>query len=102
MFDLPWHCGVPDLAWLSHYLCSRPDATLQSIVYKTVPGLYRDEMQRRRHFYADKLDTGECRHGAQHSELNIAMFDRHWESTEEVVVFGNPDTFVWLIHMFCV
>ncbi|XP_037090205.1 polycomb group protein Psc-like isoform X2 [Pollicipes pollicipes] len=35
----------------------RPDTTLQSIVYKTVPGLYRDEMRRRRQFYLDKLDA---------------------------------------------
>ncbi|KAF0302332.1 Polycomb complex protein BMI-1-B [Amphibalanus amphitrite] len=35
----------------------RPDATLQSIVYKTVPGLHRDEMQRRRLFYADNQDN---------------------------------------------
>ncbi|XP_043188841.1 polycomb complex protein BMI-1-A-like isoform X2 [Amphibalanus amphitrite] len=35
----------------------RPDATLQSIVYKTVPGLHRDEMQRRQLFYADKPDA---------------------------------------------
>ncbi|XP_037089296.1 polycomb complex protein BMI-1-like [Pollicipes pollicipes] len=32
----------------------RPDTTLQSIVYKTVPGLYRDEMGRRQQFYRDK------------------------------------------------
>lgn len=30
----------------------RPDATLQSIVYKLVPGLYEKEMARRRKFYA--------------------------------------------------
>ena len=37
----------------------RPDAILQSIVYKTVPGLHRDEMQRRQLFYADKPNAGQ-------------------------------------------
>ncbi|KAF0302117.1 Polycomb group RING finger protein 2 [Amphibalanus amphitrite] len=35
-------------------LSIRPDATLQDIVYKLVPGLYRDEMRRRREFYASR------------------------------------------------
>ncbi|XP_006817086.1 polycomb complex protein BMI-1-A-like [Saccoglossus kowalevskii] len=30
----------------------RPDRTLQNIVYKLVPGLFRDEMKRRREYYA--------------------------------------------------
>lgn len=36
----------------------RPDATLQSIVYKLVPGLYEKELLRRRAFY--KLRTREA------------------------------------------
>ncbi|CAH1402692.1 unnamed protein product [Nezara viridula] len=31
----------------------RPDKTLQDIVYKLVPGLFHNEMQRRRDFYKD-------------------------------------------------
>ncbi|XP_022691336.1 uncharacterized protein LOC111261803 isoform X2 [Varroa jacobsoni] len=48
-----------------------PDTTIQSIVYKTVPGLYANEMRRRRDFYesqeepteafAEKLACGEDR-----------------------------------------
>lgn len=37
---------------------SRPDATLQAIVYKLVPGLYEKELLRRRAFY--KLRTKEA------------------------------------------
>ncbi|KAF6208165.1 hypothetical protein GE061_016616 [Apolygus lucorum] len=44
----------------------RPDKTLQDIVYKLVPGLYRNEMQRRREFYKqhpfrDEYLEPECR-----------------------------------------
>ncbi|GFQ78026.1 polycomb complex protein BMI-1-B, partial [Trichonephila clavata] len=31
----------------------RSDTTLQDVVYKLVPGLYQNEMQRRREFYAE-------------------------------------------------
>lgn len=42
----------------------RPDNTLQDIVYKTVPGLFKEEMKRRREFYdnikiSDGSDTSE-------------------------------------------
>ncbi|XP_070565352.1 polycomb complex protein BMI-1-like [Ptychodera flava] len=35
----------------------RADRTLQGIVYKLVPGLFRDEMKRRREFYASNPQT---------------------------------------------
>ena len=54
----PCLLALPDGAQLSRRFRSRPDATLQSIVYKTVPGLHRDEMQRRQLFYDDKPDAG--------------------------------------------
>lgn len=36
---------------------SRPDKTLQDIVYKLVPELHRDEMRRRREFYKNQDAT---------------------------------------------
>uniref|UniRef100_A0A3B4FFM6 Polycomb group ring finger 2 n=1 Tax=Pundamilia nyererei TaxID=303518 RepID=A0A3B4FFM6_9CICH len=42
-------------------LSIRADKTLQDIVYKLVPGLFKDEMKRRRDFYAENrvLEPGE-------------------------------------------
>lgn len=42
-------------------LSIRADKTLQDIVYKLVPGLFKDEMKRRRDFYAEnrELEPGE-------------------------------------------
>ncbi|KAG8541809.1 hypothetical protein GDO81_028222 [Engystomops pustulosus] len=45
MCDSQVHKGRP-------LLSIRSDKTLQDIVYKLVPGLFRDEMKRRREFYA--------------------------------------------------
>lgn len=36
---------------LNIFITFRPDATLQAIVYKLVPGLYEKELLRRRAFY---------------------------------------------------
>ncbi|XP_054706869.1 polycomb complex protein BMI-1-like [Uloborus diversus] len=36
----------------------RPDPTLQDIVYKLVPGLFKDEMKRRRDFYSQQNPQG--------------------------------------------
>ncbi|CAH1790353.1 unnamed protein product [Owenia fusiformis] len=36
----------------------RPDKQLQALVYKLVPGLFKDEMKRRREFYADHPEAG--------------------------------------------
>lgn len=35
----------------------RPDATLQAIVYKLVPGLYEKELLRKRAFYKSRPDA---------------------------------------------
>lgn len=43
---------------VSVFIICRPDATLQAIVYKLVPGLYEKELLRRRAFY--KLRTEEA------------------------------------------
>lgn len=37
----------------------RPDAILQDIVYKTVPGLFKEEMKRRREFYEKIKESGD-------------------------------------------
>lgn len=40
------------------HLNLKPDKTLQDIVYKLVPGLYRDEMRRRQEFYVKYPNRG--------------------------------------------
>ncbi|KAG8446549.1 hypothetical protein GDO86_014126 [Hymenochirus boettgeri] len=50
MCDSQVHKGRP-------LLSIRADKTLQDIVYKLVPGLFRDEMKRRRDFYASYSQT---------------------------------------------
>ncbi|XP_068120094.1 polycomb group RING finger protein 2 [Hyperolius riggenbachi] len=50
MCDSQVHKGRP-------LLSIRSDKTLQDIVYKLVPGLFRDEMKRRRDFYASYART---------------------------------------------
>lgn len=57
----------------------RYDATIQSIVYKLVPGLYQKELLRRRAFYKDRPDlarfvTGEER-GDDTEHLIISPLD---------------------------
>ncbi|XP_006817085.1 polycomb complex protein BMI-1-like [Saccoglossus kowalevskii] len=46
----------------------RSDRTLQSIVYKMVPGLFRDEMKRRRDFYAGNTHSASTSAAAQSAE----------------------------------
>lgn len=52
--DVQVHKACPQLS-------IRADKTLQDIVYKLVPGLFKDEMKRRRDFYAEnrELEPGE-------------------------------------------
>ncbi|XP_061186062.1 uncharacterized protein LOC133194108 [Saccostrea echinata] len=41
----------------------RPDKTLQDVVYKVVPGLFMEEMRRRRKYYSDQTDELQNRPG---------------------------------------
>ncbi|XP_077978103.1 polycomb complex protein BMI-1-A-like [Glandiceps talaboti] len=46
----------------------RPDRTLQNIVYKLVPALFRDEMKRRRDFYAKNPNAASTSTAASNAE----------------------------------
>lgn len=62
-------------------LFSRPDATLQSIVYKLVPRLYEKELLRKRAFYR------------QHPEkAALTTPEQRGEDTEHLI-FGPNDMF---------
>lgn len=58
----------------------RPDATLQAIVYKLVPGLYEKELLRRRAFY--KLRTREALE---------ATPEQRGDDTEHLIFGPNED-----------
>lgn len=58
----------------------RPDATLQAIVYKLVPGLYEKELLRRRAFY--KLRT---------TEALQATPEQRGEDTEHLIFGPNEN-----------
>ncbi|XP_041433658.1 polycomb group ring finger 2 S homeolog isoform X1 [Xenopus laevis] len=68
MCDSQVHKGRP-------LLSIRSDKTLQDIVYKLVPGLFRDEMKRRRDFYASysrSKDNSSSEQGQKVSESGEA------------------------------
>ncbi|KFV69751.1 Polycomb group RING finger protein 2, partial [Dryobates pubescens] len=54
----------------------RSDKTLQDIVYKLVPGLFKDEMKRRRDFYAAYPMAEERRPGEGEGESGAAVAPR--------------------------
>lgn len=57
----------------------RYDATLQSIVYKLVPGLYEKELLRKRAFYRERPD-----------EAKLATPEQRGDDTEHLI-FGLSD-----------
>ncbi|TNM85547.1 hypothetical protein fugu_007818 [Takifugu bimaculatus] len=72
-------------------LSIRADKTLQDIVYKLVPGLFKDEMKRRRDFYAEnrELEPGEVVETFNIAEdeiisLSIQFYERSKGSTPDV------------------
>lgn len=56
----------------------RPDATLQAIVYKLVPGLYERELLRRREFYK-----------AHPEEAKLTSPEQRGEDTENLIFSPN-------------
>lgn len=46
----------------------RYDATIQSIVYKLVPGLYKKELLRRRAFYKERPEVARCVTGEERGD----------------------------------
>lgn len=57
----------------------RPDATLQAIVYKLVPGLYEKELLRRRAFYKQRPD-----------DAKLATPEQRGDDTEHLI-FGPTE-----------
>lgn len=56
----------------------RPDATLQAIVYKLVPGLYEKELLRRRAFYRERT-----------KEALLATPEQRGDDTEHLIFGPN-------------
>ncbi|NWT76390.1 PCGF2 protein, partial [Prunella himalayana] len=65
-------------------LSIRSDKTLQDIVYKLVPGLFKDEMKRRRDFYA-AYPVAEVPLGSQEERGEVAERDQRAGPEDEIV-----------------
>ncbi|XP_022251274.1 uncharacterized protein DDB_G0284459-like isoform X1 [Limulus polyphemus] len=60
----------------------RADKTLQDIVYKLVPGLFQNEMKRRRDFYSSHPTEAAC----------VTCQEDRGELTEQRVIYSSEDT----------
>ncbi|NXG10063.1 PCGF2 protein, partial [Sakesphorus luctuosus] len=65
-------------------LSIRSDKTLQDIVYKLVPGLFKDEMKRRRDFYA-AYPVAEVPNGSNEDRGEVAEQDKGNLTDDEIV-----------------
>ncbi|NXO00645.1 PCGF2 protein, partial [Rhinopomastus cyanomelas] len=65
-------------------LSIRSDKTLQDIVYKLVPGLFKDEMKRRRDFYA-AYPVAEVPNGSSEDRGEVSEQDRGALADDEIV-----------------
>ncbi|XP_062451668.1 polycomb group RING finger protein 2 isoform X1 [Rhea pennata] len=65
-------------------LSIRSDKTLQDIVYKLVPGLFKDEMKRRRDFYA-AYPVAEVPNGSNEDRGEVAEQDKGGLADDEIV-----------------
>ncbi|KAK3584731.1 hypothetical protein CHS0354_019856 [Potamilus streckersoni] len=68
----------------------RADTALQDLVYKLVPGLFQDEMRRRRKYYKEKIESGEVKE----SSLNETQGKRVIFSKDELISLAlqlSPD-----------
>ncbi|NXC19508.1 PCGF2 protein, partial [Corythaeola cristata] len=63
---------------------SRSDKTLQDIVYKLVPGLFKDEMKRRRDFYA-AYPMAEVPNGSNEDRGEVSEQDKGNLTDDEIV-----------------
>ncbi|KAL8561866.1 hypothetical protein ACOMHN_046990 [Nucella lapillus] len=85
------HCPVCDV--LVHktrpHLHIRSDKTLQDLVYKLIPGLYKDEMKRRRDFYAKHPHESPVKAGEERGAENV-----------ERILYSKDDKFSLALH-FC-
>nr|DBA25167.1 TPA: hypothetical protein GDO54_012729 [Pyxicephalus adspersus] len=62
----------------------RADKTLQDIVYKLVPGLFKNEMKRRRDFYADH-PTAAAANGSNEDRGEVADEDKRIITDDEII-----------------
>ncbi|NXY15649.1 PCGF2 protein, partial [Atrichornis clamosus] len=65
-------------------LSIRSDKTLQDIVYKLVPGLFKDEMKRRREFYA-AYPVAEVPNGSNEERGEVSEQDKGTLTDDEIV-----------------
>ncbi|XP_017599798.1 PREDICTED: polycomb group RING finger protein 2, partial [Corvus brachyrhynchos] len=65
-------------------LSIRSDKTLQDIVYKLVPGLFKDEMKRRRDFYA-AYPVAEVPNGSGEERGEVLEQEQEQEQEQEIV-----------------
>ncbi|XP_049656644.1 polycomb group RING finger protein 2 isoform X2 [Accipiter gentilis] len=74
-----------DFSLLSYFFFSpRSDKTLQDIVYKLVPGLFKDEMKRRRDFYA-AYPMAEVPNGSNEDRGEVSEQDKGNLTDDEIV-----------------
>ncbi|KAG8573706.1 hypothetical protein GDO81_012506 [Engystomops pustulosus] len=62
----------------------RADKTLQDIVYKLVPGLFKNEMKRRRDFYADH-PSADVTNGSNEDRGEVADEDKRIITDDEII-----------------
>ncbi|XP_075683682.1 polycomb complex protein BMI-1 [Rhinoderma darwinii] len=62
----------------------RADKTLQDIVYKLVPGLFKNEMKRRRDFYADH-PSADVANGTNEDRGEVADEDKRIITDDEII-----------------
>lgn len=88
------HCPVCDnlVHKTKPHLRLRPDHTLQDLVYKLVPGLFQDEMKKRREFYKEEIETGRVgEYGIpEERERIIYSADEQISLVIELSSDGNP------------
>uniref|UniRef100_A0A8B9GUB2 Polycomb complex protein BMI-1-B-like n=1 Tax=Astyanax mexicanus TaxID=7994 RepID=A0A8B9GUB2_ASTMX len=62
----------------------RSDKTLQDIVYKLVPGLFKNEMKRRRDFYAEH-PSGDATNGSNEDRGEVADEEKRIIADDEII-----------------
>ncbi|KAJ3611747.1 hypothetical protein NHX12_021761 [Muraenolepis orangiensis] len=63
----------------------RSDKTLQDIVYKLVPGLFKNEMKRRRDFYAAHPSVSDASIGSNEDRGEVADEDKRIIADDEII-----------------
>ncbi|GFO24480.1 polycomb complex protein bmi-1 [Plakobranchus ocellatus] len=69
----------------------RSDLLLQDLVYKLVPGLYKDEMKRRREFYTNHYDAAPKRPGEERGDEMSDRFAYTEEENISLALYLLPD-----------